>query len=227
MGSIGEDHVALKRRVAELEDLLHQARATEKAMRHAASGAEARAEKAEQALSRVQHLPELDWATASSIIVQGLALHARSDQPAAQRMLRAMDDAKTHVDRLQDRAEQAERERDEARALGSDAMAKAERYRQERDDTNAARERAEADNAALRSIVRRIHLPVAPPAGCDICEAMADATHPGAALLERLRAAEAMRLLASHDEACQLNISGAKDTTNCAACAFDALEAKG
>lgn len=120
------------------------------------------------------------------------------------------------------RAEQAERERDEYLcALGYDdetprpppAIVK-HRINQlrrdlgavvdERNDANDACERAEADNAALFGALRAI-IEDARAKGYDVTpagEALLAATHPGAALLERLRALEKVR------EACEPYYSG-------------------
>lgn len=80
------------------------------------TGLRQRAEQAEDELLRIKTLPEMDWARVTAVIIQGLALHARSDQPAAKAMLEALDQGKTYVGRLRDRAEQAEQSLSEARA---------------------------------------------------------------------------------------------------------------
>lgn len=117
-----------------------------------------RREEVERELARVRGLPELEWAKAAAIIAQGLALHARTDQPAAKRMMQALDDAKTYVGNLQARAE-----------------------------------RAEADNAALLEALREVRIHACTELGCMPCFKRAQAEqspHPGAALLERMRALE-------------------------------------
>lgn len=92
---------------------------------------------------------------------------------------------------LRERCERAERERDEARIILSNMTTECEHnaamWREER----AARERADADNAALLKAL----LDVAELRLCGATlDAMADKLraedHPGAALLERLRALE-------------------------------------
>lgn len=95
------------------------------------------------------------------------------------------DDEAEAVVRLRQRTEQAEMERDEARA----ALAQAVKVVAE---THMARERAEADNAALLDSLRRAESELSDAVvrhhGID---AVLSADHPGAALLERMRALEA------------------------------------
>jgi hypothetical protein len=92
-----ENRDAYERKADECTDALDRAERAEKEL------TKARAE-----LARVQGLPDLEWARASAVIVQGLALHARTDQPAAKRMADTFDRAKTYVGRLKERAELAE-----------------------------------------------------------------------------------------------------------------------
>jgi chromosome segregation ATPase len=196
MGSIGEDHVALKRRAAGLEDLLRQARATEKAMRHAASDAEARATAAERELGL--------W---------------RASTGAS-----APEHAQQALTNLREDLTQAERARDEARAALSEAMAGWDKTTIEHADEIAARERAEADNAALLEQFLDVSMRIAQlsasatPLAAAFRETLEQLAgdlqrmrlqmrgytgghrHPGAALLERLR--EMKRIGAMMSNAC-------------------------
>lgn len=157
MGSIGEDHVALKRRVAELED----AYAREQRFR-------ARAEESER-----------------------IALDAVSVAMNSQHSAEA-------------RAEQADRERDEWRArhrkfqdevdvVAARLESKVNHLETQSKELIAAKERAGADNAALRDGLRCARDPHAYGScgtnGCT-CGVVTrlNADHPGAALLEELRA---------------------------------------
>lgn len=114
------------------------------------------------------------------------------------------------------RAEQAERERDETRRIhgksvldGSAAVSRAER--------------AEADNAALLDSLKTMTQGAYTLGDLGMARARVANDHPGAALLERMQAAEALRPLAAHDEACQKDIGGRVDSANCATCAYDVL----
>ena len=96
------------------------------------------------------------------------------------------------------RAEQAERERDEARRALETAQAMADKWPAE----VAARERAEADNAAIvKDIQTRMKkcgcTAWGPDNICNWCDALSTAvdgtdgtSHPGAAMLDRMRALE-------------------------------------
>lgn len=167
-----------------------------------------RAEQAEAEIARIAGLPEADWAQVSAAIAQGLALHARKDQPEAKRLLAVLDDGKTYVGRILARATQAERElrdaRSDKRDMGkiiSDTM-DALGGHPEDDMVGLARamrgdlERAEADNAALLQHVNNaghlMGLGQFDGANDVLCRA-ASGAHPGAALLERMRALEAVR----------------------------------
>lgn len=153
----------------------------------------------ERELDRVQGLPELEWAQAAAVIVQGLALHARTDQPAAKRMLEALDKAKTYVGNLKARAERAEADNaglllalegvtggapvpwDKSRHPGAALLQEMEALR--------------ADSAALLGAIQDARDPHSSgncdtrTCRCGLLETM-DKDHPGAALLERLRTLE-------------------------------------
>jgi hypothetical protein len=168
MGSIGEDHEALKERVAELEQQLQTT--------HAQVAEVAR-------LLDPEACPDA-W-----------SLHAAAQKVKA-------------------RAEQAERERGEVVGWLAEVTVALTGERphgamprttlQAAMDATTARERAEADNAALLGALRRI-IDAAEATTVEsrgeriaqfdwdpiyIAEDLVDAAHPGAALLERLRALE-------------------------------------
>lgn len=152
-----------------------------------------RREEAERELAWVRGLPDLEWAQASAAIVQGLALHARTDQPAAKRMMEVFDKAKTYVERLAARAEKAEREVEEKSDILETALSQRRATEQERDDALVATERAEADNAELMRALHRAHGWASANGLRSVAEDMVKPLarpHPGAAMLERVRALE-------------------------------------
>lgn len=170
-----------------------------------------RREEAERELAWVRGLPDLEWAQASAAIVQGLALHARTDQPAAKRMMEVFDKAKTYVERLAARAEQAEREVEEKSDMLETALSQRRAAEQERDDALAATERAEADNAALAEQLHHQWSTPDSPGVSTRSAGMLSVNHPGTALLERLRALESLydacaayfvHAAANHDTGC-------------------------
>lgn len=105
----------LEKALVEFYDMVPEEAARAAALVVGELGAERkRREEAEQELARIQALPEMDWARVTSTIAQTLGRLARTEQPAARKMMEALDAGKVYVDRLRGRAEQAERERDEA-----------------------------------------------------------------------------------------------------------------
>jgi hypothetical protein len=151
------------------------------------------------------------------------------------------------------RAEHAEKVRDGERLAREGAQQHrrdAEARLRETTERNllliAARDRAEADNAALEEAYRRtwgcvMHDNVVHSPACnDRTDGRGDCTpecpalrvselfkadHPGAALLEYVKAAERLRSLAAHDEACRfVEDWGHGDSERCALCAFEALK---
>ena len=209
MGSIGEDHVALKRRVSELErELTGTALARDEVVR-AFQDMKRRAESAEQDASADAH--EVESLRASVAWYDNAANEERK------------------------RAEQAERERDEfkAKAVKHGQAYVAERARADNATANAtafeaaweqekvARERAEAENAALLAAFRDAFAAMThmgdtlnsmdavdededseAMAQCERATAFAAVlvkqqacgeVHPGAALLEELRALRKVR----------------------------------
>lgn len=140
------------------------------------------------------------------------------------------------------RAEQTERERDNALAAAGaareetrsvrDALGRvsrqAELWGEALKTTALARERAEADNAALLRFARdaREAIRTGKWSAYVISEAkrLLEQDHPGAAMLARLRAAEALHPLAAHDEACSVDMGHPASPECCALCAYDTLK---
>lgn len=137
-------------------------------------------QRAEAELARVQGLPELEWAQAAAVIMQGLALHARTDHPAAKRMADALDRAKTYVDRLKQRAERSEADN------AAWVMAARAAVVLLRDDANPT----ECQCGAEEGTNVHDHDSTCP---LKFFAPLLTNDHPGAALLERLRALEAVR----------------------------------
>jgi hypothetical protein len=137
-----------------------------------------------------QHIREAMPGTLAVVLVGELhaAFRAERERWAAEMAHQQRETRKAHAEVVA-RAEKAEKERDEARADLVEAC-------NQRDEQKIARERAEADNGALllalRDVVARW------PTGemtvsRSTHETIANADHPGAALLEHLRALEWVR----------------------------------
>lgn len=157
-----------------------------------------RADRLKDELAALQRLPEQEWANVCSVLSQGLALHARQDQPMAKAMLDAIDRGKTYVDRLLARLKPTGKVAEDERCVRlvlDDVKPHPDDIGTPLSDADSALSRlaakaqgyeaAVADNAEQHRIMDAVWRKVAAVhyGGLGLKEAL-DATHPGTALLE-------------------------------------------